>query len=180
MRSYMMKKYGLTDSEFADISKNAVNMMGTESNYGKGVSFYVRSLIPPEERQKLRNMLYKKKAGLSHGLSQLKISPNEDSNGLKEDYRVFNVNDETLERRPDLQGQATVLKIYDNRQRYPGKYRFSNGRVMTSGEKDSIIWNRGKITDKINTAPEDLSIRDRISNTAGQHADSFNRYRIIE
>lgn len=178
MRNNLLKN-GYTDSQYADIARNAVNIMSGETKQGTRFNYRVRNIFTPKTRQWLRNIRHPfQKLPLSHGLSQIKIQ-NSDSKYLKSAFKKFNINEQTLEQSPYQQGQATVLKILDNRKKYPGQYNWKT-RPMSSEEKDAILWNRGKITNNINIAPENIGFIEKIlGQYPAEYIDEFNKNKIL-
>lgn len=170
MRSDMMQKYNMSDQEWANISKQAVNLTGVESKNGTSIRFAIKNNLPDFVLRLAQKVSRGESGPLSRGLSQIKIFPNDTQ--LNKQYTQYGINDTTLKKYPKLQGKATVLKLLHNRQSMENNYTWKDGSPMSSVDANNIYWNRGRLTSGKND-------KNDLSNSGVQYINKYNNRSII-
>ena len=108
MRNNMMQKYNLSDNDWANISKQAVNLTGVETKNGSSLRYWIKEHIPDSGLKLVQKLTRGKVSPISRGLTQIKIYPQQKE--LNSQYRKYGINEDSLKSNPALQGKATVLK----------------------------------------------------------------------
>lgn len=144
MRNDMMKKYHLSDNDWANISKQAVNLTGVESKNGTSVRFWVKKHLPDGFLRLTQKLTRGKVSPISRGLTQIKVYPGQKD--LNKIYSSYGINEDTLKGSPTLQGKATILKLLYNQQSMKPSYTWKDGSPMSQTDANSIYWNRGVLT----------------------------------
>lgn len=148
MRNDIMKERGMSDKQWADLSKQAVNITGVESRGGTSAGYVIKSALPDWMLHAAQYITRGTTAPISRGLSQIKVSPFQKQLNAK--YAKYNINDRTLKNSNFKQGQATILKLDQIRNSMKSDYTWKDGTPMTSEEASNIWWNRGKVTSGLN------------------------------
>lgn len=169
MRNDMIKQ-GLSDSQWADLSRQAVNITGVESKNGTSVKYKVKSILPDWALHATQWAFRGKTMPISRGLSQIKIYPNQKQ--LNARYSKYGINDQTLKNSNFKQGQATILKMDENRKSMKDSYTWKDGTPMTTEEATNIYWNRGRLTSGLND-------KEDTSNSGVIYNNKFNDRKII-
>lgn len=170
MRNDIMKERGMSDSQWANLSKQAVNITGVESKNGTSMRYKVKSVLPDWALHVAQYVTRGKTMPLSRGLSQIKIVPSQTQ--LNTRYTRYGIDDQTLKDSNFKQGQATILKLDENRKSMRSNYTWKDGTPMTTEEANNIYWNRGKLTSGLND-------KDDTSNSGVVYNNKFNNRKII-
>ena len=144
MRNNMMRKYNLSDNDWANISKQAVNLTGVETKNGTSLRYWIKEHIPDSGLKLVQKLTRGKVSPISRGLTQIKIYPQQKE--LNSQYRKYGINEDSLKSNPALQGKATVLKLLYNRQTMKPSYTWKDGSPMSQTEANNRYWKRGKRT----------------------------------
>lgn len=75
MRNNMMRKYNLSDNDWANISKQAVNLTGVETKNGTSLRYWIKEHIPDSGLRLMQKLTRGKVSPISRGLTQIKIYP---------------------------------------------------------------------------------------------------------
>ena len=148
MRNDIMKERRISNSRWADLSKQAVNITGVESKNGTSIKYKVKNLLPDWLLHIGQYVKRGKTMPISRGLSQIKIFPGQKQ--LNARYSRYGINDQTLKNSNFKQGQATIIKMDENRKSMKNNYTWKDGTPMTTEEANNIYWNRGKLTSGLN------------------------------
>lgn len=170
LRNDIMKERGISDSQWADLSRQAVNITGVESKNGTSVRYKVKSAMPDWMLQAIQNIVRGKTMPISRGLSQIKIIPAQKQ--LNARYSRYGINDQTLKDSNFKQGQATVIKLDENRKSMKNNYTWKGGTPMTTEEANNIYWNRGRLTSGVND-------KNDTSNSGVVYNNKYNDRKII-
>lgn len=170
MRNDIMKQRNMSDSQWADLSKQAVNITGVESKNGTSTRYKVKQALPDWALHATQYITRGKTMPLSRGLSQIKIVPAQKQ--LNARYARYGINDQTLKQSNFKQGQATVLKMDENRKSMKSNYTWKDGTPMTTEEANNIYWNRGRLTSGLND-------KNDTSNSGVVYNNKFNSRKII-
>lgn len=170
MRNDIMKERRISDSRWADLSKQAVNITGVESKNGTSIKYKVKNLLPDWLLHIGQYVSRGKTMPISRGLSQIKIFPSQKQ--LNARYSRYGINDQTLKNSNFKQGQATIIKMDENRKSMKSNYTWKDGTPMTTEEANNIYWNRGKLTSGLNDKNDS-------SNSGVIYNNKFNDRKII-
>lgn len=170
MRNNMMRKYNLSDNDWANISKQAVNLTGVETKNGSSLRYWIKEHIPDSGLKLVQKLTRGKVSPISRGLTQIKIYPQQKE--LNSQYRKYGINEDSLKSNPALQGKATVLKLLYNRQTMKPSYTWKDGSPMSQTDANNIYRNRGKLT-------SDKNDKNDASNSGVQYIKSYNNRSII-
>ena len=170
MRNDIMKERGISDSRWADLSKQAVNITGVESKNGTSVRYKVKNALPDWMLHATQYIVRGKTMPISRGLSQIKVIPSQKQ--LNARYSKYGINDQTLKNSNFKQGQATVIKMDENRKSMKNNYTWKDGTPMTTEEANNIYWNRGRLTSGLNDKNDN-------SNSGVVYNNKFNDRKII-
>ena len=170
MRNNMMQKYNLSDNDWANISKQAVNLTGVETKNGSSLRYWIKEHIPDSGLKLVQKLTRGKVSPISRGLTQIKIYPQQKE--LNSQYRKYGINEDSLKSNPALQGKATVLKLLYNRQTMKPSYTWKDGSPMSQTDANNIYRNRGKLT-------SDKNDKNDASNSGVQYIKSYNNRSII-
>lgn len=170
MRNDIMKERGISDSRWADLSKQAVNITGVESKNGTSTRYKVKNILPDWLLHAGQYVFRGKTMPISRGLSQIKIVPAQKR--LNARYSRYGINDQTLKNSSFKQGQATIIKMDENRKSMKSTYTWRDGTPMTTEEANNIYWNRGKLTSGLNDKNDS-------SNSGVVYNNKFNDRKII-
>ena len=107
---------------------------------------------------------------ISRGLSQIKVIPSQKQ--LNARYSKYGINDQTLKNSNFKQGQATIIKMDENRKSMKNNYTWKDGTPMTTEEANNIYWNRGRLTSGLNDKNDN-------SNSGVVYNNKFNNRKII-
>lgn len=171
MRNDIMQKYNISDNDWADISKQAVNLTGVETKNGTSARYWIKNHIPDIGLKLVQKLTRGKVSPISRGLTQIKIYPQQIE--LNKEYNKYGINDSTLKNRPELQGKATILKLLYNRQTMRPNYTWKDGSLMSKTDANNIYWNRGRITSGKND-------KNDTSNSGVQYIKKYNDRSIIK
>lgn len=141
-----MKDYNLSDTEWAELSKQAYNLAGVESNYGESKSYKILQYIPDWIINFGKQLIRGKDSPNSRGLTQIKFYQDQPIN---EKYKEYGITEENTKNDPYNQGRATAIKLSDINDRM-ASYHWKDGSPMSSEDARAILWNRGKLTDRLN------------------------------
>ena len=170
LRNDIMKEIGMSDAQWADLSRQAVNITGVESKNGTSARYAIKSALPDWMLHAVQYVTRGKTMPLSRGLSQIKIIPAQTQ--LNTRYTRYGINDQTLKDSNFKQGQATVLKLDENRKSMKSNYTWKDGTPMTSEEANNIYWNRGRLTSGLND-------KNDASNSGVVYNNKYNDRKII-
>lgn len=170
MRNDIMKEKGMSDSQWANLSKHAVNITGVESKNGTSFRYKVKSAMPDWMLHATQYVARGKTMPISRGLSQIKVVPSQKQ--LNARYSKYGINDQTLKDSNFKQGQATILKMDENRKSMKSSYTWKDGTPMTTEEANNIYWNRGRLTSGLNDKNDP-------SNSGVVYNNKFNSRKII-
>ena len=170
MHNNMMRKYNLSDNDWVNISKQAVNLTGVETKNGTSLRYWIKEHIPDSGLKLMQKLTRGKVSPISRGLTQIKIYHQQKE--LNSQYRKYGINENSLKSNPALQGKATVLKLLYNRQTMKPSYTWKDGSPMSQTDANSIYWNRGKLTSGKND-------RNDPSNNGVQYIKKYNDRSII-
>ena len=165
MRNNMMRKYNLSDNDWANISKQAVNLTGVETKNGTSLRYWIKEHIPDSGLKLMQKLIRGKVSPISRGLTQIKIYPQQKE--LNSQYHKYGIKNN-----PTLQGKATVLKLLYNRQTMKPSYTWKDGSPMSQTDANNIYWNRGKLTSGKNDKNDS-------SNSGVKYIKSYNDRSII-
>ena len=170
MRNNMMQKYNLSDNDWANISKQAVNLTGVETKNGSSLRYWIKEHIPDSGLKLVQKLTRGKVSPISRGLTQIKVYPQQKE--LNSQYHKYGINEDSLKNNPTLQGKATVLKLLYNRQTMKPSYTWTDGSPMSQTDANNIYWNRGKLTSGKNDKNDS-------SNSGVQYIKKYNNRSII-
>ena len=170
MRNDIMIERGISDSRWADLSKQAVNITGVESKNGTSVRYKVKNALPDWMLHATQYIVRGKTMPISRGLSQIKVIPSQKQ--LNARYSKYGINDQTLKNSNFKQGQATIIKMDENRKSMKNNYTWKDGTPMTTEEANNIYWNRGRLTSGLNDKNDN-------SNSGVVYNNKFNNRKII-
>lgn len=170
MRNNIMKERGMSDSRWADLSKQAVNITGVESKNGTSLRYKIKSILPDWALHASQYTFRGRTMPISRGLSQIKIVPAQKK--LNARYSKYGINDQTLKESNFKQGQATIIKMDENRKSMKSNYTWRDGTPMTAEEANNIYWNRGRLTSGLND-------KNDTSNSGVQYIKKYNDRSII-
>lgn len=162
-----MKERGMSDSQWANLSKQAVNITRVESKNGTSMGYKIKSVLPDWALHVAQYVTRGKTMPLSRGLSQIKIVPSQTQLNTR-----YGIDEKTLKDSNFKQGQATILKLDENRKFMRSNYTWKDGTPMTTEEANNIYWNRGKLTSGLND-------KDDTSNSGVIYNNKFNNRKII-
>ena len=170
MRNDIMTQRNMSDSQWANLSKQAVNLTGVESKNGESFRYKVKSALPDWMLYGVQKIVRGKTMPLSRGLTQIKVIPSQKR--LNNRFAKYGINDNTLKNSYFKQGQATILKLDENRQNMLRNYTWKDGTPMSDEEANNIVWNRGKLTSGFNDKNDN-------TNSAVIYNKKYNNRKII-
>ena len=150
-RNYLMKKYNLTDNQYADLSRFAVNIASKESGLGSGI-FYNMKRHAPDSMLALGKRVLRGNSGVpSRGITQIKYQSDIRDPMLKKEYDELGITDKGLETDPNIMAKATIARTMRGdiqlRTGNDGKpYTYSDGTIIPQNTARAILWNRGRLT----------------------------------
>jgi len=139
-----MKKYNLSDDQWAELSKQGYNLAGVESAYGQSIRYKVKKYTPDSILNIEKRILRGEDSPNSRGLSQIKFNPKDNKI-----YESFGITENNTKNNPFNQGRATMIKLAEVNKGL-GNYHWKDGSDMTDTEARAIVWNRGRVTDYAN------------------------------
>jgi len=139
-----MKKYNLSDDQWAELSKQGYNLAGVESAYGQSIRYKVKKYTPDSILNIEKRILRGEDSPNSRGLSQIKFNPKDNKI-----YESFGITENNTKNNPFNQGRATMIKLAEVNKGL-GHYHWKDGSDMTDTEARAIVWNRGRVTDYAN------------------------------
>lgn len=129
-----------------ELTKQALNLPGVESQYGEGRSYIARRFIPDLVIKAGKAILRGKPTANSRGLAQIKyVSADEDI------YKPFGITDENLA--DDYNnGTAALMRLWKIHRDQIGnrKFTWSDGTPVSNEDVRAVIWNRGRFTSGVN------------------------------
>ena len=159
-RNEFMKKYNLSDQEYADLSKFALNLTGAESSNGYDRNVFKRTYIYPDWMIHLGKLLKRgKDSANSRGLTQIKYDDDIKNPDLQKYYIDLGITGRNIKYDPDSMARATLgrtLWIQDQLKKQYGdqSIHYADGTEMPQEIAQYLYWNRGKVTDRANGNPE--------------------------
>lgn len=173
-RNLFMKKYNLSDNDYADLAKFGLNIAQRETKLGRSTLYNIKKIIPETRIRQGKALtrgtsrLLKGEgfsayndqyhAPLSRGLTQIKYASDIKDPELAKEYNSLGITDTNLKYNIDSMAKATIARAnYGNNfldQRSPS-YHYTNNKIIPKQEKLALWWNRGKLTDKVNLDPND-------------------------
>lgn len=190
-RNYFMQKYGLSDEEYADYAKTAVNIARTESNFGDSPRLTLKNLTPDAVLKAskvfnagLESDSYLKFAhpvfgpfiaglranpdtSLSRGFTQIKYESDIKNPKLRRMYNDLGVNDDNLQNDVRAMARGTVGRLIFNDQALETPRTFTDGSVIPQEVARYMYWNAGRLTSGKNAPlhqaePESFSSKARV------------------
>ena len=159
-RNEFMKKYNLSDQEYADLSKFALNLTGAESSNGYDRNIFKRTYIYPDWVIHLGKLWRRgKDSANSRGLTQIKYDDDIENPDLQNYYKDLGITGRNIKYDPNSMARATLgrtLWIQDQLKKQYGDQpiHYADGTEMPQEIAQYLYWNRGKVTDKANGNPE--------------------------
>ena len=162
-RQQLMKRYNLSDQQYADLSKFAINIAQKESGLGGGTSYTLRKYIPEKILHLGKKIIRGSDTPLSRGLTQIKYNGDIKDSDLKKEYDYFGITDKNLIDNYDKMTQATIARAVINKRNLNSKkgisnYHYKNGQLIPEDVALALYWNRGKLTDYANPDPSNLNV----------------------
>ena len=159
-RNEFIKKYKLSDQQYADLSKFALNLTGAESSNGYDKNVFRRTYIYPDWMIHLGKLLKRgKDSANSRGLTQIKYDDDIKNPDLQKYYIDLGITGRNIKYDPSYMARATLgrtLWIQDQLKKQYGDQpvHYADGTEMPQEIAQYLYWNRGKVTDKANGNPE--------------------------
>lgn len=157
-RNHFMQKYNMSDEQYADVSKLAVNLAQRESTLGSGKSYQVRKFIPDSIIGLGKQILRGNSGYPSRGLTQIKYQQDIKNPELKQLYDEEGITDDNLQDSPEKMAAATVTRLMFNKKSLKPKYHYSDGEEIPSDVAQAMYWNRGRLTDGANPNITNLDV----------------------
>lgn len=158
-RNEMMKRYNLSDQEYADLSRFAVNIANRESKLGSGPSYLSREIIPDKIIALGKKVLRGQESAPSRGLTQIKYNDDIKDPRLKREYDKLGITDKGLGTSFDQMAKATVARAIINQKSLGDKtYHYSDGTQIPAYTALAMYWNRGRLTDYLNENPSNPEV----------------------
>lgn len=150
-RNYLMKKYNLTDNQYADLSRFAVNIASKESGLGSGILYNMKKHTP-DSMLALGKIVLRGDPGVpSRGITQIKYQSDIKDPMLKKEYDELGITDKGLETDPNIMAKATIartmrgdIQLRTGNNRKP--YTYSDGTIIPQNTARAILWNMGRLT----------------------------------
>lgn len=156
-RGGLMQKFGLTDQEYADLSKFAVNIAQRESQLGHSVLYKAKKWIPDAVMDFGKKFGRGRPSPPSRGITQIKYQADIQNPEYKKVYDQLGISDHKLQYDYDTMAKATIARAVLNAKHLGNNtYHYSDGTEIPQEEAWAIYWNRGKLTDNINQPPSNL------------------------
>jgi len=168
-----MQRYDLSDKDYNDFEKFAINIGQRESSLGEGKSYNLREIMPESGRRLAkavwRGLINGKgfsdqyNAPLSRGLTQIKYANDIKNPELAKEYNELGITDDNLQSDYDAMAKATIARAVHNRNFLNSKkgvnnYHYSNGVTIPFDSAMAIYWNRGRLTDYANPHPDNTDV----------------------
>ena len=159
-RNYFMRKYHLSDQQYADLSKFALNLTSAESDGGRDRNVFKRTYIYPDWLIHAGKLIKRgKDSANSRGLTQIKYDDDIDNPDLQKYYKDLGITGRNIKYDPSAMARATLgrtLWIQDELQKQTGgqPIHYADGTEMPQETAQYLYWNRGKVTDGANGNPE--------------------------
>lgn len=179
-RNSLMQNYKLSDAEYANLSKLALNLASRETDLGKATYYNIKKSIPDEIMHLGKSLIRQKDSAMSRGLTQIKYNQDvKTTPWLKKQYNKFGINDSNLQNNFNKMAQATIIRsIYNNRvlqeNNNGNQYKYSDGTNIPDDEAAAIYWNRGKLTNKLNPNPS------YNNDSVSKHIQKFRERKVIQ
>lgn len=177
-RTKLMNEFNLSDQDYTDLSKFALNLAQRESSLGKRPSYLIRQVTPDSVIHLGKMLLRGKDSGNSRGVTQIKykddITENENLANL---YSKYGIKESNLGTDPEKMAQATIIRAIDVKNQLGNNpYHYTNGETIPQDVSMAMYWNRGKLTDYANPAPS----QPHSSDSATAFGETFNKNKIIK
>lgn len=129
-----------------ELTKQALNLPGIESQYGSSISYKVLQYLPNWAISLAKSIKRGKTSANSRGLAQIKYTSADD-----DIYRPFGINDSNLA--DDYNnGTAALMRLWKIQRDQIGnkKFTWSDGTPVSNEDVRAVIWNRGRFTSGVN------------------------------
>lgn len=179
-RGLLMQMYNLSDAQYSDLSKFAINMGNRETGLGKNIYYNLKKIIPDQVLSLGKTIMRGKDSPSSRGLTQIKYGQDIETNPwLKEQYSRFGINDSNLQNDFNKMAQATIIRTINNnsilqKNNNGNQYRYSDGTNIPNDEALAIYWNRGKLTNRLNPNPQ------YNNDSVSKHIQKFRKRKIVQ
>lgn len=187
-RNQYMQDYGMSDSEFADLAKSAVNIAQQESSMGTGKRYLMKKMAGPGlvSLAKIAKSVYNgqelnpNNLAVSRGLTQIKYNEDIKNPELKALYDKEGITYSNLALSPKKSAHATLARLYHNDQNMQPIYRWSDGSAMDSDTARALYWNFGQLTDLENPSPAAIGTPAHDGEQSTYRAARFEKNRLVK
>lgn len=171
-----MEEYGMTDEEYAELLKAAVNLASVETNLGNNKRYWTKGIVGPgamtlakiaksvwNDGKALEGDYGEVPTGndlaLSRGLTQIKYESDIKNPELKALYDKDGITFENLDL-PEKSALATLARLKFNDKFINPKTRWAGGKQMDEESRRQLYWKFGRLNDLVNPEPGDERYRD--------------------
>lgn len=184
-RNYFMKTYDLSDQQYLDLAKQAVNTAQMETQLGDDLkqqfiyhAFKAAPNLYDKGYKTFLNIEYGDNApGMSRGLTKIKYSDDIKNPELKKIYDRVGVTEHGIEGNPHEAALATIAKLhYNNTKKDFNSYRYNDGTFIPKENAQYMYWNFGRLSDNKNDNPYGQRIAG--TDTVSARAKRFDREKI--
>lgn len=187
-RNQYMQDYGMSDSEFADLAKSAVNIAQQESSMGTGKRYLMKRLAGPGlvRLAKITTNLYNgeelspQNLAVSRGLTQIKYSEDVKDPELKALYDKDGITSANIASSPQKSAHATLARLYHNDKKMQPIYRWNDGSPMDKDTARALYWNFGQLTDYGNPSPAAIGSPWHQGEQSTYRAARFEKNRLVK
>ena len=187
-RNQYMQDYGMSDSEFADLAKSAVNIAQQESSMGTGKRYLMKRLAGPGlvRLAKIATNLYNgeelspQNLAVSRGLTQIKYSEDVKDPELKALYDKDGITSANIASSPQKSAHATLARLYHNDKKMQPIYRWNDGSPMDTDTARALYWNFGQLTDFKNPSPAAIGTPWHQGEQSTYRAARFEKNRLVK
>lgn len=155
-RKQFMNQYNLSDNEYADLTKKALNLSSFESDRGRSSSVFKKTFIYPDWLIHAGKIIKRgKDSANSRGITQIKYNDDIKIPELNKIYTNLGITDHNLKYNASTMGRATLGRLLWVKNQLKGKsLHYTDGTKIPDEIATYLYWNRGKVTDRANGNPE--------------------------